>query len=33
MGVVPSIIFGGCMTLILVIISWFKAPELRKLEY
>jgi len=33
MGTVPSVIFGGCMTLIIVIISWFKAPELRKLEY
>ena len=33
MGVVPSVIFGGCMTLIIVGITWFKAPTLRKFEY
>ena len=33
MGTVPSVIFGGCMTLIVVIITWFKAPGLRKFEY
>jgi MFS family permease len=33
MGVVPSVIFGGCMTLLIVIFTWFKAPGLRKLEY
>jgi predicted MFS family arabinose efflux permease len=33
LGAVPSIIFGGCMTLIVVIITWFKAPGLRKFEY
>jgi hypothetical protein len=33
MGTVPSVIFGGCMTLIVVTITWFKAPTLRKLEY
>jgi MFS family permease len=33
MGVVPSVIFGGCMTLLIVIITWFKAPTLRKFEY
>ena len=33
MGVVPSVVFGGCMTLLVVIITWFKAPSLRKLEY
>ncbi len=33
MGVVPSVIFGGCMTLIVVIITWFKAPSLKKMEY
>jgi MFS family permease len=32
-GLVPSVIFGGCMTLIVVIITWFKAPTLRKMEY
>jgi len=26
-------VFGGCMTLLVVIITWFKAPSLRKLEY
>ncbi|MBI2730085.1 MAG: MFS transporter [Sphingobacteriales bacterium] len=33
MGTVPSVIFGGCMTLLVVIITWFKAPALRKFEY
>ena len=33
MGVVPSVVFGGCMTLIVVIATWFKAPSLRKFEY
>ncbi len=33
MGVVPSVIFGGCMTVAVVIITWFKAPSLRKMEY
>ncbi len=33
MGVVPSVIFGGCMTLVVVIITWVKAPTLRKFEY
>jgi hypothetical protein len=30
---VPSVIFGGCMTLLVVIITWFKAPGIRKFEY
>ena len=33
MGVVPSVIFGGCMTLVVVIVAWVKAPTLRKFEY
>ena len=33
MGVVPSVAFGGCMTLLVVLITWFKAPSLRKMEY
>lgn len=33
MGTVPSVIFGGSMTLIVAIITWFKAPSLRKFEY
>ncbi|MEP6701123.1 MAG: MFS transporter [Bacteroidota bacterium] len=33
MGVVPSVVFGGCMTLIVVIITWIKVPTLRKFEY
>ena len=33
LGNVPSVVFGGCMTLLVVIITWFKAPSLRKLEY
>jgi MFS family permease len=33
LGVVPSVIFGGCMTLGVVIFTWIKAPSLRKFEY
>jgi MFS family permease len=33
MGVKPSIIFGGCMTLLVVVVTWIKAPTLRKMEY
>jgi MFS family permease len=33
MGVVPSVVFGGVMTLIVVTTTWFKAPSLRKIEY
>ena len=33
LGTVPSVVFGGCMTIIVVIATWFKAPALRKFEY
>ena len=33
MGVVPSVVFGGCMTIGVVIATWFKAPSLRKMQY
>ena len=33
MGIVPSVIFGGSMTLLVVLAMWFKAPTLRKFEY
>ncbi len=33
MGVIPSVVFGGCMTLLVVAITWIKAPALRKMEY
>ncbi|MEO7982901.1 MAG: MFS transporter, partial [Bacteroidota bacterium] len=33
MGVVPSVVFGGFMTLFVVTTAWFKAPTLRKFEY
>ena len=33
LGVVPSVIFGGTMTLIVVLITFFKAPELRALSF
>lgn len=32
-GVVRSVAFGGCMTILVVIGTWFKAPSLRKFEY
>ena len=33
MGTIPSVIFGGSMTLFVVIVTWFKSPKLRKMEY
>ncbi len=33
MGLVPSVIFGGSMTLLVVLVTWFKAPGLRKFGY
>jgi MFS family permease len=33
LGVVPSVVFGGTMTLLVVVVTWFKAPSLRKMEY
>jgi MFS family permease len=32
MGLVPSVIFGGCMTLLVVLFTVFKAPKLRRLH-
>lgn len=32
-GAQPAVIFGGIMTIVVVIISWFRAPRLRKFEY
>jgi MFS family permease len=33
MGTVPSVAFGGLMTLVVVVITWFKAPKLKEMEY
>jgi MFS family permease len=33
LGVVRSVVFGGCMTWLVVATTWFKAPSLRKMEY
>lgn len=33
MGVVPAVVFGGCMTLVVAAVTWVKAPTLRKMEY
>lgn len=32
MGVVPSVVFGGCMTLVVVIVTYFFVPQMRRLE-
>jgi MFS family permease len=32
-GAVPAVVFGGCMTMVVAIITWIKAPALRKFEY
>jgi MFS family permease len=33
LGIVPSVVFGGAMTMLVVAVMWFKAPTLRKFEY
>ncbi len=33
LGVVPSVIFGGCVTVAVAFTTWFKAPKLKELEY
>lgn len=33
LGIVPSVIFGGSMTIAVALVTWFKAPSLRKMEY
>lgn len=33
LGTVPSVVFGGAMTLLVVVVTWIKAPSLRKFEY
>jgi MFS family permease len=33
LGIIPSVIFGGCMTILVVIVTAIKAPTLRKMEY
>jgi MFS family permease len=32
LGLVPSVVLGGCMTLLVVIVAFFKAPKLRRLD-
>ncbi len=32
MGTVPAVVFGGCMTIAVVAVTWFAAPMLRKLK-
>ena len=33
MGVIPSVVFGGVMTILVVFTTWFKAPKLKEMEY
>lgn len=33
MGTVPSVVFGGCMTLLVASIAYFKIPALKNLKY
>lgn len=33
MGVVPAVVFGGSMTLLVVLYTWIKVPTLRKMQY
>ena len=32
LGIVPSVIFGGSMTMLVVLVTWWKAPKLRDLD-
>ena len=32
-GAVPAVLFGGSMTVLVVILTWLKSPSLRKFEY
>lgn len=32
MNTVPSVIFGGCMTLVVVLVTFWRAPKIRKLK-
>lgn len=33
LGTVPSVVFGGTATLLIVLLTWWKAPKLRKMGY
>jgi predicted MFS family arabinose efflux permease len=33
MGVIPSVVFGGMMTISIVVYTWFKNPAIRKINY
>ena len=33
LGLVPSVVMGGCVTIAVSVITWFKAPGLREMEY
>lgn len=33
LGPVVSVVFGGCVTLVVVAVTWFRSPVLKKMEY
>lgn len=33
MGAIPAVVFGGAMTLVVAMVSYFKAPTLKKLDF
>jgi len=33
LGTIPSVLFGGIVTILVVIVTWLRAPTLRKFEY
>ena len=33
MGTIPAVIFGGAMSILVVVGTWFKFPDLKKIEY
>jgi xanthine/uracil permease len=32
LGTVPAVVFGGCMTVLIVIVTFFGVPTLRKVQ-
>lgn len=33
LGTIPSVIFGGCATIFIVLFCWFKVPKLKNMKY
>ena len=33
MGTVPSVVFGGLMTILVVAVTWWRVPQLRQIDF